>query len=59
MLLLFSLGWAFVKFCVCPSFPFGREDRTWVVIVLIPDHCLFIYSGLKMSLYALSISRKK
>ena len=29
--------------CVCPSFPFGIEDRTWVVIVLIPDHCLPIY----------------
>ena len=37
------LSWAFVKFCVCPSFPFGIEGRTWDVIVLIPDHCLSIY----------------
>ena len=26
-----------------PSFPFGIEGRIWVVIVLIPDHCLSIY----------------
>ena len=31
------------KFCVCPSFPFGIEGRTLVVIVSIPDHCLSIY----------------
>ena len=37
------LSWALVKFCVCPSFPFGIEGRMWVVIVLIPDHCLSIY----------------
>ena len=37
------LSCAFVKFCVCPSFPFGFEGRLWVVIVLIPYHCLFIY----------------
>ena len=37
------LSWAFVKFCVCPSFPSGIEGRMWVVIVLIPDHCLSIY----------------
>ena len=37
------LSWAFVKFCVCPSFPFGIEGRMWVVIVLIPDHYLSIY----------------
>ena len=35
------ISWAFVKFCVCPSFPFGIEGSRWVVIVLIPDHCLF------------------
>ena len=29
--------------CVCPSFPFGIEGRLCDVIVLIPDHCLFIY----------------
>ena len=37
------LSWAFVKFCVCPSFYFGIGVRMWVVIVLIPDHCLSIY----------------
>ena len=36
-------SWAFVKLCVCPSFPFGTEGRTWVVTVLIPGHCLSIY----------------
>ena len=29
--------------CACPSFPFGTEGRKWVVIILIPDHCLSIY----------------
>ena len=33
----------FVRFCVCPSFPLGIEGGMWVVIVLIPDHCLSIY----------------
>ena len=33
---------SFVKFCVCPSFPFGTEGGIWDVIVLIPDHCLSI-----------------
>ena len=37
------LSWALVKFCVCPSFPFGTEGWMWDVIVLIPDHCLCIY----------------
>ena len=37
------LSWALVKFCVCPSFPFGNEGRIWDVIVLIPDQCLSIY----------------
>ena len=37
------LSWALVKFCVCPSFPFGVEGGMWDVIVLIPDHCLYIY----------------
>ena len=32
-----------VKFCVCPSFPFGTEGGMWDVIILIPDHCLSIY----------------
>ena len=41
---LLCLLWAFVKFCVCPSFPFGIEGRICVVIVLIPDHCFSIYS---------------
>ena len=37
------LSWAFVKFCMCPSFRFGIKGRTWDVIVLIPVHCLSIY----------------
>ena len=36
-------SWAFVKFCVCPSFLFGIEGRMWDDIVLIPDYCLSIY----------------
>ena len=35
-----------VEFCVCPSFPFGIAGGMWVVIVLIPDHCLSINFGL-------------
>ena len=38
------LSWAFDKVCVCHSFPFGIEDKMWVVIVLIPDHSHFIFS---------------
>ena len=30
---------------VCVLFPFGIEGRVWVVIVLIPDHCLSIYTA--------------
>ena len=37
------LSGAFVKFCVCPSFPFGTEGRMWNVTVLVPDHCLSMY----------------
>ena len=37
------LSWALVKFCVCPSFPFGIEGGMWDVIALIPDHCLSIH----------------
>ena len=37
------LSYALVKFCACPSFPFGIEGGMWDVIVLIPDHCLSIY----------------
>ena len=37
------LSVAFVKFCVCSSFPFGIKGRMWDVIVLIPDHNLSIY----------------
>ena len=33
------------NFCVCPSFPFSIEGGMWDVIVLIPDHCLCIYSS--------------
>ena len=38
-------SWAFIKFCVCPSFPFGFEGGMWDVILFIPDHCLSVYSG--------------
>ena len=27
------LSWAFVKFCVCPSFPVGIKGKMWDVIV--------------------------
>ena len=27
------LSWALVKFCACPSFPFGVEGLMWDVIV--------------------------
>ena len=37
------LSWALVRFCVCPSFPFGIEGGLCDVIVLISDHCLSIY----------------
>ena len=37
------LSWALIKFCVCPSFPFGIEGGMWDVIVFIPDHYLSIY----------------
>ena len=37
------LSWALVKICVCPSFLFSIEGEMWDVIVLIPDHCLYIY----------------
>ena len=40
------LSWALVKFCMCLSFPFGIEGGMWDVIVLIPDHCLYIYLSL-------------
>ena len=42
-LLCVSFVGVLVKFCVCPSFPFGIEGRMWDVIVLIPDHCLCIF----------------
>ena len=33
----------FIKFSVCPSFPFGIEGGVCDVIILIPDHSLSIY----------------
>ena len=36
------VSWALVKFCVCSSFPFGIEGRMLDVIVLVPDHCIFL-----------------
>ena len=48
---------SFVGVCqiFCPSFPFGIEGRMWVVIVLIPDHCLSIYFPLKKFLVILMV----
>ena len=37
------LSWVLVKFCLCPSFPFGVEGGKWDLIVLIADHCLSVY----------------
>ena len=37
------LSWAFVKLCMCPSFPFCVEDRMWEVIVLITEVGFFSY----------------
>ena len=37
------LSLSLIKFCVCPSFPFGIESGIWDLIVLIPVHCLSIY----------------
>ena len=34
---------ALVRFCMCPSFPFGNEGRMLDAIVLIPDHCVSVY----------------
>ena len=30
-------------FCLCLCFLFDIEGGVWIVIVLIADHCLFIY----------------
>ena len=35
------------EFFVCVSFPFDFEDRMWVFIVLIPDHCRSIYFSIE------------
>ena len=32
-----------LSICVCPSFPFGFDGGMGDLIVLIPDHCLYIY----------------
>ena len=39
--------------CVCPSFPFGIEGRMWVVIVLIPDHCVFLFTLLILAQFVI------
>ena len=39
---VFVIMWRLSNF-VCPSFPVDVEVRTWVVIVLIPDHWISIY----------------
>ena len=39
------LSLTFIKFCVHPFFfPFGFDGGLWDLILLIPDHCLSIYS---------------
>ena len=61
------LSGAFVKFCVCPFFPFYIEGRMWVMIVFISDHCLSIYffiffaifSNVRGSHFGLSVCEKK
>ena len=45
-----------VKFCVCPSLPFGIEGGMLDVIVLIPDHCLSIRLAAVVFVYLLHIS---
>ena len=42
---------------VCPSFPFGIKGGMWDVIVLIPDHCLSIYSANFMKLCSVMFAR--
>ena len=43
-----SLSWQFVKLCVCSSFPFGIEVRMWDVILLFPDHCLSVFTTIRI-----------
>ena len=31
------------QFCVCPSFLSGFECGMWDLIVLIPDHFIYVY----------------
>ena len=38
-----SVYCARLYFCMCPPFPFHLGDGMWDLIVLIPDHFLFIY----------------
>ena len=51
---------------VCAYFPFGYEDGTWDLSVLVPDHCLSFYfqrkesevrftEGLKLKIFISSI----
>ena len=42
------LSRSLVKFCVCPSFPFGNEGGMRDVIVLIPDHYLSVYFAINI-----------
>ena len=42
-------SWTFIRFCVCPSFPFGIELGIWDVIILNPDHCLSVYFEISLS----------
>ena len=33
--------------CVCESLPFGFEGGMWNMNVLVPDHCLSFYFGIR------------
>lgn len=32
-----------LSICMCASFHFGFADEMWDVILLVPDHCRFVY----------------
>ena len=40
---------------MCSSFPFGFEGGVWDLIVLIPDHCLFVYFPCYHNVYIYNI----
>ena len=38
------LSGMFIRVCVCVSFPFSYEGEMWKLIVLVPNHCLSLFS---------------